>query len=78
MLQEQVCGRVIVCNNQPKTDIHDHLNSSDSRVEIIQSDTVLGPVKRHQIAQSRPKDFFVRIDDDVFKRLHKSICLSVN
>jgi hypothetical protein len=49
-----------------KTDIHDHLNSSDSRIETIQSETVLGPVKRHQIAQSRPKGFFVRIDDDVF------------
>ena len=65
-MQALVCGRVDVCNKQPKIDIHDHLNSSDSRAEIIQSDSGWDPVKRYHVTQRHLVNFFICIGGDVF------------
>jgi hypothetical protein len=66
LLKAESCRRIIVSNNQPATNIQDHLKCTDDRVEIFQQDTVCGPINRYHIARNCPGDYFVSIDDDVF------------
>ena len=66
ILGSDVCHRVIVCNNQPRTDLRDYLACDDDRLDLHPQTEEWGPIRRYHLAREAPGDYFISIDDDVF------------
>jgi hypothetical protein len=64
-----LCGfvdRVVVCNNNPDTDLRPLLRVDDPRLELTQQKQRRWPSYRYEVARDHPADYYICIDDDVF------------